>query len=64
MLGNFEYFYDIDGRFHFKRKQTFIDISWNNLITEDDSKEIYANSTALTSPYIYSFENANLITTF
>lgn len=64
MLGNFEYFYDINGRFHFRRKQTFIDISWNNLVTEDDSREIYANSTALTSPLSYSFESANLITTF
>lgn len=64
MLGNFEYFYDIDGRFHFRRKKTFIDISWNNLIKEDDSEEIYANSTALTSPLSYSFENANLITSF
>ena len=63
MLGNYEYFYDIEGRFHFQRKRIFIDVSWNNL-KEDDSKEIYADSTALTSPVIYSFENANLITSF
>ena len=64
MLGNFEFFYDLEGRFHFRKKQTFIDISWNNLIEEEDSREIYAESTALTSPYSYSFENANLITSF
>jgi hypothetical protein len=63
MLGNYEYFYDIEGRFHFQRKRIFIDVSWNNL-KGDDSKEIYADSTALTSPVIYSFENANLITSF
>ena len=64
MLGNYEYFYDVDGRFHFRRKKIFIDVSWNNLIKEEDTKEIYADSTALTSQVIYSFENANLITSF
>ena len=64
MLGNYEYFYDIDGRFHFRRKPTFIDISWNSFIKEDDTEEIYADSKAFTSQVIYSFENANLITSF
>jgi len=49
MLGNYEYFYDIDGRFHFRRKPTFIDISWNSLIKKDDTEEIYADSKAFTS---------------
>ena len=64
MLGNFEYFYDLEGKFHFRRKKTFIDISWNNLINPGDSKEMYSESTALTSPFSYSFEDANLITSF
>jgi len=63
MLGNFEYFYDIDGRFHFRRKKTYLNISWNNLIEEEDTGEIYANATMLTQTS-YSFENANLITAF
>ena len=63
MLGNFEYFYDIDGRFHFRRKKVYLDISWNNLVKEEDTSEIYANSTLLTQTS-YSFENANLITSF
>lgn len=63
MLGNFEYFYDIDGRFHFRRKKTYLNISWNNLIEEEDTGEIYANATILTQTS-YSFENANLITAF
>jgi len=28
-LGNFEYFYDIDGRFIFQRKATYINKSWS-----------------------------------
>lgn len=63
MLGNFEYFYDIDGRFHFRRKKTYLNISWNNLVEEEDTGEIYANATILTQTS-YSFENANLITAF
>ena len=63
MLGNFEYFYDIEGKFHFQRKRTFVDISWNNLITTDE-KETYAESSALTSADAYSFENSVLITSF
>ena len=64
MLGNFEYFYDLEGKFHFRRKRTFVDISWNNLINPQENEEMYADSTALTSPFSYSFENANLITSF
>lgn len=64
MLGNYEYFYDLEGKFHFRRKKTFIDVSWNNLVKDEENGGIYAESTALTSPIIYSFENANLITSF
>ena len=64
MLGNYEYFYDLEGKFHFRRKRTFIDVSWNNLVKDEENGGIYAESTALTSPVIYSFENANLITSF
>lgn len=64
MLGNYEYFYDLEGKFHFRRKRTFIDVSWNNLVKDEDNEGIQAESTALTSPVIYSFENANLITSF
>ena len=33
MLGDFEYFYDIDGRFIFQRKKTYFYTSWNNIFT-------------------------------
>jgi len=31
MLGNFEYFYNLDGQFVFQKKRTYIHTSWNNL---------------------------------
>ena len=34
MLGNFEYFYDLDGRFTFQKKKTYTDVSYNNIINE------------------------------
>lgn len=63
MLGDFEYFYDIDGRFHFQRKRTFVNVSFNNIISNEDSEQ-YIAPNALTSAVTYSFENANLISSF
>lgn len=37
MLGEFEYFYDLDGRFVFQRKKTYIQSTFTNLETEDVS---------------------------
>lgn len=34
-LQGFEYFYDIDGRFVFQKKKTYLNTSWNNIITTD-----------------------------
>lgn len=64
MLGDFEYFYDENGYFHFRRKQTFVNLSWNNLIDNPEESEVYAESSMYTSNVAYSFENANLITAF
>ena len=62
LLGDFEYFYDVDGKFIFQRKKTFINTSWNTLVDTDD--DVYAESAAGTSSAVYSFENNNLITAF
>lgn len=39
MLGNFEYFYDVDGRFIFQEKKNYINTAWSQII--DNSDEIY-----------------------
>jgi hypothetical protein len=62
MLGDFEYFYDIDGRFIFQRKKTYSNVSWNNIITTND--ETYVENSAYLSADDYSFDDSNLITSF
>lgn len=62
MLGDFEYFYDEDGRFIFQRKKSYVNVSLTNLVkTEDDE---YVNSAAETSRVIYNFENNVLVSSF
>lgn len=43
MLSDYEYFYDLDGRFVFQKKLTYINTSWNSLVTsniESDYQQI------------------------
>ena len=62
MLGNFEYFYDLDGRFIFQKKKTYSNNSWNSIInTGDDS---YVDAAAYTSAITYTLEAGVLITSF
>ena len=61
-LGDFEYFYNLEGQFIFQRKKTYVNTSFNTLAKDDG--EIYNASAALTSSSMYTFENSNLITTF
>lgn len=62
MLGEFEYFYDLDGRFVFQKKKTYTQTSWNNIVKIGDDQ--YADSAAHTSAVSYKFEDASLITSF
>lgn len=62
MLGEFEYFYDLDGRFVFQKKHTYVNTSWNNLVTTEE--DTYAEASELASEFIYSFEGNNLISSF
>jgi hypothetical protein len=62
MLGEFEYFYDIDGRFIFQRKKIYFNSSWSNAITTDN--ETYYDSIANGSEVAYSFSSAYLIESF
>ena len=60
MLGDFEYFYDVDGRFRFRRKKAYTNVSWNNIVNRKDER--YADNAAYTSSFIYSFNDSNLLT--
>lgn len=54
-LGNYEYFFDIQGRFIFQKKQTYINTSWNTYNT-DSNGEVYIEAAAYSSPLSWSFE--------
>ncbi len=58
MLGQFEYFYDLDGRFVFQKKAIYLDSVWNDLDIDEEIGQ-YRQIT-----YDYSFTDSNLITSF
>ena len=62
MLGEYEYFYDLDGRFIFQKKKVYINQRFNNEVKYDNDRFIMdsANNTSTT----YSFEGGNLITSY
>lgn len=62
MLGEFEYFYDIDGRFIFRRRRTYISTAFNTIRNNLD--ETYVESAAYSSSVVYSFENSFLVSSF
>lgn len=63
MLGEFEYFYNLDGQFVFQKKKTYVQTSWNNIIS-NTSGDTYVENAANTSATTYFFENANIVTSF
>ena len=62
MLGNFEYYYDIDGHFVFQRQKIYTEVTFNNLVNTKD--ESYAANMRETSSVQYSFIGSNLVNTF
>lgn len=61
-LGEFEYFYDLDGKFIFQRKKIYFNIAWNNGITTDH--QTYYDNIANESASAYTFTNSILIDSF
>ena len=62
MLGPFEYFYDIDGKFIFQQKKIYQNISWNTIQDDDNNK--FARDSVEGDKFSYSFENIDLIQQF
>ena len=63
MLGDFEYFYDINGRFTFQKQRVYTTQSWNNIKQTEDN-DIMIENAATTSSVMYSFIDNNIVTTF
>ena len=60
MLGDFEYFYDLQGRFVFQRKRTYVNTSWSQLTDSGDEIYVdYVNSDR--KKFSFNFEGNRLI---
>lgn len=62
VLGNFEYFYDVYGRFIFQEKAVYLNTPWNAITRQGETE--YINPIQHTSSYDFSFENGKLVTAF
>lgn len=62
MLGEFEYYYDIEGRFVFQRKKIYYNVSWTNTITTE--KETRYDSIENGSENAYEFTKGILIESY
>lgn len=63
MLGDFEYFYDLDGRFVFQRKPTYVNVLYSPLISNEDDVS-YIEGLEYSSSASYTFNGNELIAGF
>lgn len=63
MLGDFEYYYDTNGKFIFKRKNQYIYKSFNHHTTTESS-QTYVENSAYISPTVWDFTGSTLVTSF
>lgn len=62
-LGNYEYFYDLDGNFIFQEIRNALNTAPSAIAIEElNSKPLYSNITI--NDFIYDFNNSNLITSY
>ena len=63
MLGDFEYFYDLDGRFVFQRKKNSMHKIFNGE-QKNEGGDYYIDNFAFNDNIIYKFEGGNLISSY
>lgn len=61
-LGEYEYYYDIFGRFIFQRKKIYHNVVWNGAITNNKNGTYY-EQTSMTAE-VYNFDNSYLIESY
>ena len=62
MLGNYEYFYNLDGQFVFQAKPAYLKTAWNGTIYLNDDN--YVPASELYKKVAYSFDDATLTTQY
>lgn len=63
MLGEYEYFFDLNGDFWFQRKQVYLKTTWNNIKTNEQDEK-WSDPNAYTSDIAYTFTDGQLITQY
>lgn len=63
VLGNFEYFYDVDGYFHFQEIKNYLNITATTLDLGKSNNEINYVIDLTSGKSVYTFDNTNLINT-
>lgn len=63
MLGDYEYFYDLDGRFIFQQKKTYVNSSWSPSM-QNEGDQVYVESYMAATPYSYKFSDSSLFISF
>ena len=61
-FGVYEYFYDIDGRFVFQAKETYVNTAWNAIVKRDD--ETFIDPSQVNKYVQYNFEGSRLTTAY
>ena len=62
MLGNYEYFYDLNGQFIFQAKPAYLKTAWNKTI--ELNEDMYIDPSELYKRVAYTFDNAVLTTQY
>lgn len=62
MLGDYEYFYDLNGQFVFQAKPAYVKTAWNNTICFND--ENYVEASELYNRVAYTFDDSILTTQY
>ena len=62
MMGNYEYFYDLNGQFVFQAKPAYVKTAWNNTIEITNNN--YVDPSELVNKVAYTFDNAVLTTQY
>ena len=61
-FGVYEYFYDIEGKFVFQAKETYVNTAWNAIVKRDD--ETYIDPSQVSAYVQYNFEGSHLTTAY
>lgn len=64
VLGNYEYFYDVNGKFHFQQIKNYLNTTYTSSVLKDKAEEQNYEIELASNKSVYSFNNSNLITSY